>query len=113
MNIITLTKKEIIGNKNGLILCDYMGANSASFLADVPKSAVVDHIKVDGAFLEDVNTKKIRYHLEPTEKAGEETWRVAATVWFEEDDTELYDKLANYVTQDFEVYYHFEAAIEE
>lgn len=113
MNIITLTKKEIIGNKSGLILCGYRDANSASFLADLPKSAVVDHIKVDGVFLEDINTKKIRYHLKPTEKTGEETWRVVATVWFEDDDLDFYFRLANYEVQDFEIYYHLEGVIEK
>lgn len=115
MNILTTIKKKFTANENCCVLTDYKGNLSASFLAKLPKSAVIDHIKVDGKFLEDINTKKIRYHLEPTEfiKAKNEDWRVAATVWFEEDDTELYDKLANYVVQDFEIYYHLEAVAEE
>lgn len=112
MNVVNLRKENITANANGCILTDYNGSRSASFLARLPKSAVIDHIKVDGKFLEDVNTKKIRYHLEPTEKTGNEAWRVAATVWFEDEDLELYDKLASYAVQDFEVYYHLEAVAE-
>lgn len=105
MNIFTPIKKKIEANKNGCIMADYTGiANSVSFLAELPKTAVVDHIKVDGKFLEDINTKKIRYHLEPAEGK----YKVVATVEFEDYDLELYDKLANYVIQDFEVYYHHE-----
>lgn len=110
MNIVT--KKKITANENGLMLCDYAGVNSIGFLAKLPKSAIVDHIKVDGKFLEDVTTKKIRYHIEKDEKVKNETMRVVATVEFEDYDLELYDKLANYVVQDFEVYYHLEAAVE-
>lgn len=109
MNVFTPIKKEIKANENGCIMPNYIGNNSVSFLADLPKAAVVDHIKVDGKFLEDITTKKIRYHLELTEGR----YRVIATVEFEDDDLELYDKLANFVVQDFEVYYHLEAVIEE
>lgn len=105
MNILALTKKKIINNKNGCILAGYTGiVNSVSFLAELPKTAVVDHIKVDGKFLEDITTKKIRYHLAPTDGK----YKVVATVEFEDYDLELHDKLVNYVVQDFEVYYHHE-----
>lgn len=105
MNVFTPIKKEIKANVNGCIMAVYNGMdNSVSFLADLPKTAVVDHIKVDGKFLEDITTKKIRYHLEPTEGR----YRVIATVEFEDYDLELYDKLSNFVVQDFEVYYHHE-----
>lgn len=113
---MNITKESITANKNGVIIGDYIGygMNSVSFLAKLPKSAVVDHIKVDGKFLEDINTRKIRYHLEPAEyiKATDEIWKVVATVWFEEDDLDLYFELSNYVIQDFEVYYHLEYAHE-
>lgn len=113
MNFVNITKENIIANTNGFIMTDYKGSYTASFLADIPKSAVVDHIKVGGKFLEDINTKKKEYHLEPTEKSPNGTWRVAATVWFEEDDLDFYFKLANYEIQDFEIYYHLEAIIEK
>lgn len=112
MKIYDLTKESVKANVNGVIMADYIGygMNSVSFLAGLPKSAVVDHIKVNGKFLEDINTKKIRYHITPSEYIANknEVWRVVATVWFEEDDLDLYFELANYVIQDFEVYYHHE-----
>ena len=46
----------------------------------------------------------MRYHLEHTDGKH----KVIATVEFEDYDLELYDKLANHVVQDFEVYYHHE-----
>ena len=112
MNVFTPIKKKITADENGCIIPGNIGTFSISFLADLPKSAVVDHIKVDGKFLEDVNTKKIRYHLESDEKVKDNTWRVVASVEFEDYDLELYDKLANHVVQDFEVYYHLEAVVE-
>ena len=108
MNIITTTKKNITANENGVILPDYKGYPSASFLAKLPKCAVVDHIKVDGKFLDDVNTKKISYHVALFE--GE--FKVVATVWFDDTDLDLYEKLASYEVQDFEVYYHLEVEVE-
>ena len=116
MNIVNLTKENVLANKNGAIMADYIGYGmySASFLVNLPKSAVVDHIKVNGKFLEDINTKKIRYHVEPSEYIANknEVWKVVATVWFEEDDLDLYFQLSNYVIQDFEVFYHHEYAHE-
>lgn len=116
MKIYDLIKESIKANVNGVIMADYIGygMNSVSFLADLPKSAVVDHIKVNGKFLEDINTKKIRYHITPSEYIAnkDEVWRVVATVWFEEDDLDLYFELSNYVIQDFEVFYHLEYAHE-
>lgn len=112
MNVFTPIKKEIKANMNGCIMPNYKGDNSVSFFAQLPKSAVIDRVKVDGKFLEDINTKKIRYHREIIEDFAGDICNVVATVWFEEDDLELYDKLANYVVQDFEVYYHFEAVVE-
>jgi hypothetical protein len=110
MNIINLTKEKIICNKNGLILCDYAGVNSISFLADLPKSAVVDHIKVDGVYLEDIEAVKvINAHMELTE--GE--FRVAATVFFFDEIPEIYNKLANYQVDTFDVYYHLEAVVKK
>jgi hypothetical protein len=52
--------------------------------------------------------------VEPSEYIANknETWRVVATVWFEEDDLDLYFELSNYVIQDFEVYYHLEVEVE-
>lgn len=105
MNVFTPLQKKITANVNGCIIAAYTGINnSVSFLAELPQTAVVDHIKVDGKFLEDIVTKKVRYHLEPAEGK----YKVVATVEFEDYDLELYDKLANYVVQDFEVYYHHE-----
>lgn len=111
MNIINLTKANIVANKNGVILTDYIGNGmySASFLANLPKSAVVDHIKVDGKFLEDVTTKKVERHV----ALFEGDLKVVATVWFEENDLDLYEKLSSYEVQDFEVFYHLEAAVVE
>ena len=116
MKIYNLAKENIKANVNGLIMADYIGygRNSVSFFANLPKSAVVDHIKVNGNFLEDIYTKSIRYHLKPSEfiDSAKENWRAIVTVWFEDDDLELYDKLANHIIEDFEVYYHLEYAHE-
>ncbi len=110
MNILNTTKEKITCNKNGLILCEYADTNSVSFLSKLPKSAVVDHIRVDGVFLEDIKAKKlIDKHMENTE--GE--YRVAATVFFLGKLPEIYDKLANHQIDTFEVYYHIEASVEE
>lgn len=107
MNVLKLTKKEIKSNVNGCII-NGTAMNSVVFLADLPSTAVVDHIKVDGKFLEDINTKKIRYHVEGVEGIG----NAIATIEFEDTDLELYDKLSNYEIQDFVVYYHHEVVDE-
>lgn len=108
MNIVKV--KKITANENGLMLCDYAGVNSISFLAKLPKSATVDHIKVDGVFLEDLRVCKI---INTHKELAENDWRVVATVYFSDEmPTEFYDKIANYVVQDFEVYYHEEAIVE-
>lgn len=111
MNTIETTYVYVTANKNGCILTDYKGTNTASFLAKLPKSAVVDHIKVDGFYLDDINTKEVKYHVDLVEKTGDELWRVIATVKFEEDDLDFYDRLANYVVQDFEIFYHLESVV--
>ncbi len=113
MNIFSTNKKTIKANGNGFVMPNYKGDNSVTFFAVLPKSAVVDRIKVDGVFLEDVTTKKIRYNHGITEKLAEEEYKAVATVEFEDYDLELYDKLANYTETEFEVYYHLEAVIEE
>lgn len=103
MNVLKLTKKEINANENGCVI-DGSTMNSVIFLADLPSTAVVDHIKVDGKFLEDINTKKIRYHVEGVEGIK----NAVATVEFEDIDLDLYFKLSNQEVQDFTVYYHHE-----
>ena len=112
MNVSTVIKKNISSNKNGFIMSDYKDSNSVSFFAVLPKSAVVDRVKVNGEFLEDITAKNIRHHRGIVEKLADDEYRCVATVWFEEDDLELYDKLANHDVQDFEVYYHLEAVVE-
>ncbi len=113
MNTLITTKEIIISNKNGCTLPNYMGNNSVSFVADVPKSAKIDHIKVDSVFLEDIKVKKhITYHKELTEKVNGKECRVIATVEFPKEIPELYEKLAEFVVQHFEVYYHLEAVVE-
>lgn len=112
MNVSTVIKKNISANKNGFIMSDYKGGNSVSFFAKLPKSAVVDSVKVNSEFLEDISAKNIRHHRGIVEKLADDEYRCVATVWFEEDNLELYDKIANYETQDFEVYYHLETVVE-
>lgn len=110
MNILNLTKKEIKANENGCIMCEYAAVNSVSFLAKLPKSAVVDHIKVGGVFLEDIKAVKIiDKHMETTEGK----YKVVTTVYFFDDIPEIFEKLANHEITDFEVFYHLEAVIEE
>lgn len=110
MNVLTLTKEKIINNKNGLIVADYDGANSVSFFAELPKSAVVDRIKVGGVFINDLpGNNTFKAHVD----RFEEYFKVGATVYFSEDARELYDKLANYQIDEFEVYYHLEFVTNE
>lgn len=113
MNILTVTQKNINNNKNGFIMPNYKDSNSISFFAKLPKSAVVECVKVDGKFLEDINSKKIRYHRDVIEKLADDEYKCVATVWFEDYDLELYDELANHIVQDFDVYFHLEAIIEQ
>jgi UDP-N-acetylglucosamine pyrophosphorylase len=107
MNVLKLTKKEIKANENGCII-NGSAMNSVIFLAELPTTAVVDHIKVDGKFLEDINTKKIRYHV----KGVDGIKNAVATVEFEDIDLDLYFKLSNQEIQDFVVYYHHEVVDE-
>lgn len=116
MSLFNVTKKEIMCNKNGFILCDYAGVNTVSFFANLPKSAVVDHIKVDGVFLEDIKSKKnITSHMDIFEKMVHNgvVCKCASTIEFTDEIPEIYDKLANYQVDGFEVYYHLESTIEE
>lgn len=106
MNIVT--KKKITEGK-GCILRDYAGVNSLSFLAKLPKGAVIDSIKADGVYLEDLRVPKIiNTHREITE----DEYRVIATVYFPAELPALYDRAANYQVTEFEVYYHDEAVVE-
>ena len=115
MIIKNLSVKKIKCNENGFILCDYAGTNTVSFFAELPKSAVVDHVKVDGVFVEDITAKKnITSHMEIYEKishSGKEC-KCAMTVEFTDELPEIFNKLANYQIQEFEVYYHLEAFFE-
>lgn len=115
MNILNLTKKEIICNENGFVLCDYMGTNTVSFFAELPKSAVVDHIKVNGEFLEDiVANKSIVAGVNKYEKIEHNgaVCKCAMTVNFSGDIPELYEKASAYEIDRFEIYYHIEAVSE-
>lgn len=116
MNIANLQKEKIICHENGFILCDYMGTNTVSFFAKLPKSAVVDHVKVNGIYLEDiVANKSITSHMDIYEKMEHNgvVCKCAATVNFHGDPPEIYNEIANYQVQEFEVYYHLEAVVEE
>lgn len=110
MNILNTTKEKIICNENGLIICEYAAVNSVSFLAKLPKSAVVDHIRVDGVFLEDIKAVKI---IDKHTETSEGEYRVAATVFILGELPEIYDKLANHQVDNFEIYYHLEAVAEK
>ena len=108
MNTKILAFKKITANENGVILADYKGSYTASFLAELPRSAIVDHIRVDGKFLEDVTAKRIEHHV----ALFEGDMKVAATIWFDDRELDLYEKLVSCEVQDFEVYYHLEYAHE-
>ena len=108
-------RKEISCNENGFILCDVMGINTISFFAELPKTAVVDHIKVNGKYLEDIAANK---SLVPnmdeyeTIKHNGVVCKCAMTVNFTDELPELYGEAASYEIEKFEVYYHHEAVID-
>ncbi len=105
------TKSKEITTDNGYVVTDYAGNNSISFFADIPRNAVVDAIKVDGAFLEDIGRKKI---IEYPRQLTDGIMREVATVHYENDvPQELIDNINSYRIKAFEVYYHEEVVIKE
>ena len=116
MFVNNTTKKEITCNENGFILCDYMGENTVSFFAELPKSAVVDHVKVNGIYLEDIEANKsIVSNMNRFEKIkhNDVVCKCAMTVNFNGEPPEIYSEIANHQIDTFEVYYHLEAVIKE
>ena len=115
MFVLNTTRKKVIHEENGLILSNQMGENTVSFYADLPNSAVVDHVKVNGVFLEDIKANvSIRSNMDeylPMERKGI-VLKCAATVDFHGDPPELYGELANNQIEEFEVYYHLEASVD-
>ena len=115
MHVLNLKRKEITCNENGFILCDYMGTNTVSFFAALPKSAVVDHVKVNGVFLEDIEANiSIRPNINKYEKMEHNgvVCKCAMTVDFTNEPPEIYNEIAANQIDGFEVYYHLEAVVD-
>ena len=105
------TKSKEITTDNGYVVTDYAGNNSISFFADIPKNAVVDTIKVDGAFINDIGREKIIEY--PRERTDGEL-REICTVYFKGDvPQKLIDDINFYRIKAFEVYCHEEVVIKE
>lgn len=94
----------------GCVLCDYDGPNSLGFLADLPENAIVDRIKVEGVYLDNLNGPTIiKYPIDCMD--GDH--RVAAIVHLPEGtNVELVEKVNNFLVTEFDVYYHVEATVE-
>lgn len=108
---IANAKSKEITTDNGYVLTDYAGSNSISFFADIPKNAVVDTIKIDGAFIDDIGRNKtIERHRQLTDGKMRE---VLSVHYNGEVPTGLFDKINQYKVQSFEVYYHEEVVIKE
>lgn len=108
---IANAKSKEITTDNGYVVTDYAGSNSISFFADIPKNAVVDTIKIDGAFIDDIGRKKLYdYPRHLTDGSMREVLTVHYT---DEIPHELFNKINNYQVQSFEVYYHEEVVIKE
>lgn len=108
---MNITRTKEITTDNGYIVTNYAGNNSITFFAELPKSAVVKTIKVNGSFIEDIGRKKI---IEIPRQLTDGKMREVLTVYYEgEIPQELFDKINSYQVQDFEVHYHEEAVIKE
>jgi hypothetical protein len=121
------TRKIESVNHNGYIVPNELDVNSISFHIDLPKSAVVDHIRIKGDFksvngevfenvlLEDIPAAIPVYHKEYACKVntGNGKQRVAGTVYFlRENYPDLLEKVEHGIICDFEVYYHEEFVAE-
>jgi hypothetical protein len=108
---MNVTRVKEITTDNGYISANYPETNSITFFADIPKNAVVDTVKVDGAFIEDIGRNKT---VEIYRQLTSGTKREIATVYYNgKIPQELFDKINSYQVQNFEVYYHEEAVIKE
>lgn len=111
MNIV---KRMLITDKNGYTITNLIGCNSVAFLAKLPKNAVVEAVKVNGEYLEDIGTPDngitpaiITY---PRSKYMDDC-RIVANICFPDgiSDIKLYDLACIGSINEFEVFYHEEA----
>lgn len=119
MEIIKISSK----NHNGFISSECYTSNSLTFNIDLPKSAAVDYIRLEGEFeyngikykdviLNDIEAPVVIVsHRELAYKSYNplRMQRVAATAYFPEGvPADLLQKVQNYVISHFWVYYHNE-----
>lgn len=98
--------KEITSD-NGYILPYYAGNNTVTFFAELPKTAVVDSIEVDGVFLEDLGGLPV-YHR----KLMDEHRRQVATVYFPDGiPAEFLNAIDTYRVTTFTVRYYEQAVV--
>ena len=107
----TIARIREITTDNGYIVTNYADDNSITFFADIPRNAVVDTIKVDGAFIDDIGRNKT---IERPRQLTDGSKREVLTVYYNKRiPKELFDKINSYQIQGFEVYYHEEAVVKE
>lgn len=111
------TKRIKITSDKGFFIFDAYGSASVTFLAELPKSAVVDAVKVNGEYLDDIvctdsgdASVSIIY---PRTKAIDKH-RIVANVRFEGDvsNNAFYHAAHAYEFTEFEVEYHENAVTE-
>lgn len=99
-----LNKKNI--TDNGYVLANFYSQGSVVFIADIPENAVVDAVKVNGKFLDDLISSDVKYPR--TLKDGH--YRVVAVV-NNCIGYDLYSEAESSGIESFEVYYHEEAVV--
>lgn len=101
------TKKTIKGVEN--VIGDRFGADTVAFLADLPTNAVVDGVKVNGVWLDDMITDPIPMIVTYPRTVVEDGKRIAAFIRYMYNGGALYNEAVAYMIEEFEVYYHEEA----
>ena len=111
------TKRIKITPNEGCVLIDAYGINSVAFLAIIPKNAVVDAVKVNGKYLDDIGCVEgmeevVTVAYPRTEMNGNH--RVVANVRIIGDASRnaFYNAACAYEFTEFEVEYHENAVIE-
>lgn len=111
------TKRIKITSNEGYIILDGYGNNSVAFLAKIPRNAVVDAVKVNGKYLDDIGCVEgmeeiISVAYPRTEMNGEH--RIVAIVRINGDASRnaFYNSACAYEFTEFEVEYHENAVIE-
>lgn len=108
MNVVK-TKRVSSEANTGAIINGYAGTATIGFFAKLPKSAIIDRIKVDGKFLDDLGVPAVvNYGVNNVD--GE--FRVSTVYFPAGTPTDLIEKIDCHAVYEFDVYYHVEAIAE-